>query len=339
MRHFLIPLATIALCACSGGAPADNVAAPVALVTLATVAAAPVQANVRIYGTADAGASGTITLSAPEEAIVSSIDAPAGSAVGRGQVIARLAPGPTARLDIARAAADARGAQLALARAQRLRGDGLVGNAEVETARTAASSASATLANLSQRSAGMTLRSPAPGHVSTISASLGALVPAGTPIVSIVRAGDLRARFGVDPALARSIPRGASVRVAPSGGGGAFTVPILSVDPSVDPMTRLASIFVQVPAAANIGAGEPLTGEVGMASPAGAPTIPYAALLDEGGQAYVYVVVGGVAHRRDIAVGPSDGQRIVVVSGLRAGEVVVVQGGTAVEDGMRVRTR
>jgi multidrug efflux pump subunit AcrA (membrane-fusion protein) len=313
MKPILIPLATIALAACSGGEPADKAATPTALVTLAPVAAGSVQSNVRIYGTADAGASGTIILSAPEEAIVSSIDTPVGSVVGRGQVVARLSPGPTARLEFARAAADARGAQLALARAQRLRGDGLVGNAEVETARTAASSASATLASLSLRAAGLALRSPAPGHVSAISASLGALIPAGTPV--------------------------ASIRVLPSGGGGAFNVSILSVDPSVDPTTRLASVFAQLPASANIGAGEPLTGEIGMSSPAGAPTIPYAALLDEGGQAYVYVVVGGVAHRRDIAVGPSDGQHIVVLSGLRAGEIVVVEGGTAVEDGMRVRTR
>jgi membrane fusion protein (multidrug efflux system) len=116
-------------------------------------------------------------------------------------------------------------------------------------------------------------------------------------------------------------------------------VPILSVDPSVDPQTRLASIFVRLPAAAGIGAGEPLTAELPVTTAANAPTIPYPALLDDAGQPFVYVVAGGIAHRRNVAIGPSDGHRVVITSGLRAGEAVVVAGGTAVEDGMHVRTR
>ena len=332
-------LALLLLACCSGESATENAAEPSALVRVATAQPASVQSSVMIYGTADAGASGTIILSAPQEAFVASIDAPLGSAVARGQVVARLAAGPTARLDAARAATDARTAQLAYARAQRLRSDGLVGDAEVESARSASQSASATLASLSQRGAGLTLRAPAAGHVAAISASLGSFVAAGTPVASIVSAGDVRARFGVDPALARRIPRGASIRVAPSNGGTAFNVPILSVDPAVDPQTRLASVFVRLPASAGIGAGEPLSGQLGLASQGDAPTVPYAALLDEGGQAYVFVVAGGVAHRRDVTAGPSDGQRVVIQSGLRPGETVVIEGVTAVEDGLHVRTR
>jgi RND family efflux transporter MFP subunit len=334
----LLP-ALFLLAACSGAGAPDNAAEPSALVSLATAQPASVQASVRIYGTADAGASGTIILSAPEEAFVTAIDAPMGSAVGRGQLVARLSPGPTVRLEAARAEADARAAALAYARAQRLRTDGLVGNAEVETARAAAQSAAAARANIAQRAAGLVLRAPAAGHVATVSASLGSLVPAGTPIASIVAAGDLRARFGVDPALARTIGRGASVTITPSGGGSAVTVPILSVDPAVDPQTRLASFYVRLPAGAGVGAGEPLTGEIAVSSGGNAPTIPYPALLDDAGQPFVYVVAGGIAHRRNVSVGPSDGHRVVILTGLRPGEAVVVAGGTAVEDGMHVRTR
>ncbi len=338
MRRCLLPLAISAVAACSGGAP-TNEAEPSALVRMSTAEAAPVEASVQIYGTADAGASGTVILTAPEEAVVVAIDAPLGSAVARGQVVARLAPGPSASLDVARAEADARATQLAYARAQRLRADGLVGNAEVETARAAAQSASATRSNLAYRARGLMLRAPAAGHVSTLSASLGSLVPAGTPVVTIVATGDLRARFGVDPALARRIPAGASIRVTPSGGGAAFTVPILSVDPAVDPSTRLASVFVRLPASAGIGAGEPLSGTLALTGAGNAPAVPYAALLDEGGQAFLFVVADGVAHRRDVTAGPSDGRRVAILQGLRPGERVVVEGGTALEDGMHVRTR
>jgi RND family efflux transporter MFP subunit len=337
MRHLPF-LALIALAACSGGEPAAA-PAPSALVSLAPAQPAPIRSTIRIYGTADAGAEGTVTLTAPEEAVVMAVGAPVGSAVTRGQVVAQLAPGPTSRLDLARAATDARAAQLAYARAQRLRADGLVGNAEVEAARAAAQAAGATQASLSQRAGGLVLRSPVAGHVQAVSASLGSLVAAGTPVVTIVGAGGLRGRFGVDPTLARQISRGTTVTITPSSGGASFGVPIVSVDPGVDPVTRLASVFVRLPAGAGFGAGEPLTGDLSLSSSGAAITVPYPALLDEGGQPYVYVVAGGKAVRRNVAVGPNDGQRVAILSGLRNGEQVVVAGGTALADGMQVRTR
>jgi RND family efflux transporter MFP subunit len=334
-----LPALVLTLTACSGNATEEKAPEPVALVKLARAEPAAVAERVQLYGVADSGAGGSAVLSAPQEAIVTSVEIPVGSAVGRGQVVVRLAPSPAARLDLVKAEADARAARLALARAQRLRGDGLVGNAEVESARAAAQSAGATRASLAVRANALALRSPVSGHVESISAAPGSLVAPGTAIVAIAAAGDLRGRFGVDPALARRIPRGATVTIAPSGGGAAFSVPVLSVDPFVDPQTRLASLFVRLPAAAGIGAGEPLAGEVQVAGARAAPTIPYAALLDEGGQSYVFVIVAGHAHRRDVTPGASNGERVAIMSGLKVGELVVVEGGTALEDGMQVRTR
>jgi len=337
MRNMLLASALL-LIGCSG-APAEKAPDPVALVGIGRVATAPVEEKVQLYGTADAGPAGTAILSAPVEAIVSAVDATVGSAVGRGQMVVRLMPSAAARLDLARAASDARAAQLAYARARRLRSDGLVSNAEVETTRAAAESASATQASLAARSGALTLRSPVAGYVEAIAAGPGSVAAAGAPIVTIAKAGDLRARFGIDPALARRIPAGAVVRVVPSGGGAAFTVPVLSVDPFVDPQTRLASVFVRLPAAAEIGSGEPLSGELVLTGGGSAPSIPYAALLDDAGQPYVYVVIAGHAHRRDVTPGPVTGDRVAILRGLKAGELVVVQGGTALEDGMQVRTR
>ena len=338
MRYLLL-CAAFPLVACSGSAKEDKTPTPVALVKLARAERAQVQETVQVYGSADPGTTGSAILSAPQEAIVAQILVPAGNPVGTGQVIVRLAPSATARLDLVRAESDARAAALAYGRAQRLRADGLVSNAEVETTRAAAQSATATRASLAARNAALALRSPVAGHVETIAAGPGSLVAAGAPVVTIARAGDLRARFGVDPAVARRIPAGAAVRVMPSGGGFAFSVPVLSVDPYVDPQTRLASVFVRLPAATRIGAGEPLTGAIAIAQSSNAPSVPYAALLDEGGQPYVYVVANGSAHRRDVTVGPTNGEVAAIRSGLQPGELVVVQGGTALEDGMKVRTK
>lgn len=332
-------LALLLLAGCSSGNDGDSAADPVALVTLARAEPGAIAAEVTLFGTAESGATGRQGLTAVTDAVVTRIVAPVGTRVARGDVIAVLTPAPTARLELAKAETDARAADAALARAQRLRGDGLVSDAEVETARAAAASARATQASLAGRAGALILRAATSGFVQTLAARPGDMVAAGTPIATIGSPDDVRARFGADPATARALRPGTLIGIVPMGGRAPLSVPVASVDPAVDPQTRLASVYARLPAGAGIASGETLEGKVRLASGLAGLTIPYAALLDDGGQPFVFVVSGGVAHRRDVETGPATGDRIAVVKGLAAGDLVVTQGGTALEDGMKVRTR
>lgn len=333
-----LPLAFACLLGgCQSSTDTAATADPVATIDVAAVTTGDIDEKITLYGAAEANGAGKYTLSAPMEAIVQAVDAPVGSRVTRGQVLVRLSPSPTARLDLATASANANAADLAHARARRLRADGLVSDAEVETARAAKQAADASRASLATRNGALVLRAPASGTVEVIGASAGELVAAGATIVSLVREGDLRARFGVDPAIARRIPKGSYVEVTAAGSKLAFNVPVLSVDSVVDPVTKLASVYVQIPNERGVGAGESLTGRVLLANIAGGITIPYVALLDDGGQPFVFVIVNTIAKRRDIVVGPRTGDRISVTSGLKAGERVATVGVTALEDGMKTR--
>lgn len=338
MKRIGTIVALLLVAACSSKTP-DVPADPVALVTLARVTQGNIADSVTLYGAAENGTSGRDELSAPIEAILVSIAAPAGSRILRGQIVARLVATPAARLDLATASSDARLADQTLARAQRLRTDGLVSDAEVDIARAAARSAAATRNSLASRRGDLALSARSSGYVETITPAIGAVVPAGSVVATIIQAGDLRARFGIDPALARRLGRGASLRIVPSGGGISFSAPILSVDPVVDQATKLASVFTLIPYESGIGAGETLSAEIKITEASSALTIPYAALLDDGGQPFVYVIESGVARRRDVQTGAANGDRIVILTGLALGDSVVVTGGTALEDGLRVRTR
>lgn len=337
------PLIALLACAgCSGGASDEAAPVPTALVSLAPARPGVLVERVTLYGVAESGAAGKAVLSAPAEATVERIVAPVGTRIAAGDVVVALRATPNTRLDIAKASADARAADAAFARAQRLRADGLVSDADVETTRAAAASADLTRASLTGRAGALTLRAPAAGFVETVPVNPGDIVQAGAAVATIARGGDLRARFGADPSTARRLSAGATLTIAPGGGGAPFAVPVESVAPVVDPATRLAAIFVRLPAQRGIGAGETLTASAAIGARAGSGsglTIPYAALLDDGGQPYVFVVSGNVAHRHDVVVGASEGDRIPIAKGLRAGDLVVTAGGTAVEDGMRVRTR
>ena len=336
-RHFVIISAGF-LAACSGGKTSAPEPTPVALVKTAVANTGGVAATKAVYGSILQNADTQFTLAAPVEAIVDRIAAPVGSPVSRGTVVVKLAASPATRADIARLAAEARSADLAFDRARRLRSDGLVSDAEVESARAAAQGAQASRRAITSQSGALTLRSPGSGFVQSIGSNPGDLVTAGATIATISRNGDLRARLGIDPALVSRISRGPGVRLA-TPGAQQVTVPIVSIDPSVDPQTRLASIYVRVPAGTRAGAGQALRGEITLEQSSRAVVIPYAALLDDGGQPFVFVVEKGIARRKDVTLGAANGDRVAVSEGVGAGQHVVIAGGTALEDGMKVRVK
>lgn len=339
MRHALICLMLV-LAACSGGTDTSSqTPVPAALVKLAQAQRGSVAQTVDVYGSTLNNSTNLGIMTAPAEAIVAQIVVPEGSPVSRGQIIVRLAPSPATRLEIANARTGAHAAQQAYERARRLRADGLVSDAEVESARAAAQSSSATVSSLSGRAGSLTLRAPVSGYVQPFPVGPGDLVAPGTVVGSIARAGDLRARFGIDPELARQVEPGASLTIIRTGETSPLGVPVLSVDPVVDQQTRLASIYVRIPGSAGIGAGETLRGQVLLRASNDVLTIPYSALLNDGGQPYVYSVENNVAHRHDVEVGAVSSDTVAILSGLPDGVSVVVEGGTALEDGVAVRTQ
>jgi RND family efflux transporter MFP subunit len=339
----LAPLALLAACGSAGGenkaepAAAEEAAPePTATVRTALASQGAMVDQIQVYGAAEPGAGSEHGLSTQAEATLSRIVAPNGTAVRAGQVVAILTPSATARLDAAKAATDLAAARSALARAQRLRKDGLASDADVETARAAAQSASLTLSSAAQRNGTLVLRAPVSGTVQNITAKPGDLIAAGTTVATIGTTGELRARFGIDPALAPRVHPGQAIIVAGMNGVGGVTSAVTGVDPQVDATTRLASVYAQVPSGTGFGPGEPLRGSIRIGAGAAGLTIPYRALLDDGGRAYVFVVKDGVAHQRDVAPGSSTGDRIQILRGLQPNERVVVEGGTALEDGMKV---
>lgn len=328
----------IFLSGCSGGNSEAPPAEPAALVKTVTATLGAPAETLTVYGAAIAGPAGERGLSAPVEASIFTIHAAPGTQVRAGDAIVTLRPSPNAVLDLNRAANDAAQAGAAYARAKRLRADGLMSDADVESARALAGTAAATKASLARRAGNMTLRAPVSGTVQMIGGSTGDLMAAGAPVARIASEDGARAKFGIDPALARRISRGAPIRISPAADSAGFSVLVSSIDPVADPATRLASLYAPLPSQADIASGEALRGIVTVNRTAAVVTIPYAALLDDGGETFVYVVTKGSAKRQIVEPGAEENGIVEIRSGLAVGAVVVISGGTALEDGMKVRS-
>src|SRR4029453_17608530 len=103
----------------------------------------------------------------------------------------------------------------------------------------------------------------------------------------------------------------------------------------VDPATGAAPIRLSVPG--GFAVGTPVQVEIVVEERPDVLIVPAAAIVREEGAAAVLVVgADGKAHRRAVEVGLTSADEVQIVSGLRAGEKVVVKGQDELPDGAAV---
>lgn len=181
--------------------------------------------------------------------------------------------------------------------------------------------------------------SPIDGIVADRFVSPGDLIGAGTPAFRIVQ---------IDPVIVR-VELGARdiIRIRPGAQAAIrldafpyqdFAGVVTSVEAVAGAPSRLFGVRIQVPNPEGIlKPGMSARVRIAVDSRDQVVAVPDEALLDSGGEPYVYVVENGVARRRPVEVGLSGGGWTEIVSGLAAGEYVVVSGQAALADGARVR--
>ncbi|MDT8397435.1 MAG: efflux RND transporter periplasmic adaptor subunit [Pseudomonadales bacterium] len=330
-------LLLLAACSADTGSETPDGGDAVALVSLVGARQQSIAESIRLYGRVEAGPSATQTLLTPLQSRLLGIRLPVGSQIKAGEIIVDLAPGPDAMLALQLAQSEADNAGQAFERATRLRGDGLNSDADVETARTARARAGATLDSLRERHKKLQLSASRDGYVKTVAAQVGDLLPEGFSLVTVVSGAAARLHFDLDPALAARLVPGTVLSLLT---GPESTVPeltVASVSPQADPALGLVAVYANLPPGAALKAGQSISASAHVAAQAQALVVPRAALLDDGGQSFVYVVENGVASRHDVLTGVSDETMVAIVSGVQAGDLVVSAGGTALEDGMQVR--
>lgn len=183
------------------------------------------------------------------------------------------------------------------------------------------------------------IRAPWGGEVAAKSVEVGDYVTPGQPVIELVDASTLKVRA---PAPALDVPYleiGAPVSIRVDAyPGEVFTGRLVRFGAELDPRAR--SLDVEAEIANRDGRlmpGMSARLEVPRRTLEDAVLVPLEALVDLGEQRAVFVVVDGVARRRVVELGPVVGERVVVLSGVAAGEPVVVEGEQRIADGQAVR--
>jgi RND family efflux transporter MFP subunit len=272
-----------------------------------------------------------------------------GDVVRKGQVLARF-DSAMAQADLAQSRATVAEAEAHLAeaaanaqRARDLQPSGALSAQQVAQLLTAERTAQARLEAVKAVQQVQQLRlqqaevlAPDGGVISARSATVGAVVPAGSELFRLIRQGRLEWRGEVAATELAQIRRGQKVQV--EGGGTSVTGTVRQVAPTVDAATRNALVYVDLPdTGGRLKAGMFARGEFATGSST-ALTLPQSAVLLRDGFSYVFTVGsdGRVAQGK-VATGRRSGDRVEILQGLEEKARVVASGGGFLADGDTVR--
>jgi RND family efflux transporter MFP subunit len=177
---------------------------------------------------------------------------------------------------------------------------------------------------------------PDNGVISSRSATVGAVLPAGAEMFRLIRQGRLEWRAEVPSADLPRLKAGMPANIMlPT--GGTVTGKLRMIAPTVDDRTRNALIYVDLPTSGQARAGMFARGDFEVGS-GQALTLPQSAVVLRDGFSYVLKVgPDNKVAQTKITIGRRVADRVEVTSGIDANAKVVASGGAFLADGDTVR--
>ncbi|GAC1375814.1 MAG: efflux RND transporter periplasmic adaptor subunit [Aquirhabdus sp.] len=274
-----------------------------------------------------------------------------GDHVRKGQVLATYAA-ETIQADVAQAEANLLETQAHAAqdyanadRAKRLDAEGALSKQEIslyytnaKAAEAKVAAAKATLNAQKIRLKFTTVLAPDDGIISSRSATVGAVVNGGTELFRMIRQGRLEWRAEVTSAELNHIRIGDNAVITTTSGGVPVHGTVRMIAPTVNPQSRAAIVYVDLPAANNaVKAGMYARGEFQL-NQTNATTLPQAAVVLRDGFNYIFVV-GADQHvqRMKVDTGRLVGNELEILTALEPHARIVSTGAGFLNDGDLVR--
>ncbi|MDI3327859.1 MAG: efflux RND transporter periplasmic adaptor subunit [Alicyclobacillaceae bacterium] len=238
-----------------------------------------------------------------------------------------------ARYQSAQAQYDQAQAALQGALAQKAEAEARLGQAQAQLTQ-AQASVQAAAANLSDT----VLKAPFDGFVTAKMVHEGDMATPGMPLLTVER-GPYALQVFAEEKLAASVKPGDAVPVHIPALGQTATGVVVEIAPRIDPASRTFKMKIRLPGELKVTPG--MFGEATLGGgEAQVLYIPKQAVVRWSQFTGVYAVDDqGRAHLRYVSLGRESGDRVEVLSGLNAGERIVVSGVDRVTDGAEVGNR
>ncbi len=184
------------------------------------------------------------------------------------------------------------------------------------------------------------IRAPFDGVVTAKYADVGTLATPGMPLVAVEDTRRYRLEVSVDESQIADVRLGASVPVLLDAlAGETMTGKVVQIVPAADPASRSFTVKVELPVDARLRSG--LFGRAQFShGERQAILVRRTAVIERGQLQGVYVVgADQVASLRYVTLGNATGAQVEVLSGLQAGDRVVLEPGARELDGRRIEAR
>jgi RND family efflux transporter MFP subunit len=280
-----------------------------------------------------------------------------GTIVRAGQPVARL---DASDLKLAAASAGAQAASLdsertlaeaELKRYRELREKNFISQAEYDrrasafaTADSRLEAARATQGQATNQVAYATLHADTAGIITVIEAEAGQVVAAGQTVARLARPGQKEVAFAVPESQREQIRKAVEFTITLNAQPGkSWKGKLRELSPAADPVTRTYAARVTILGASDsIELGMSARVEAAVKPASGRPAerieVPIAALHSRGDTAQVFVVeANGTVRAQAVKTAGISGERVVIESGLKSGDVVVAAGAQLLRPGQKVR--
>ena len=182
------------------------------------------------------------------------------------------------------------------------------------------------------------ITAPFAGIVTAKSVEPGALASPGVVLLTIEQEGGYRLEISVEESRISSIRSGTQAAVSIEALDRKVDAKVSEIVPSVDASSRTYIVKLDLPSLPQLRSG--MFGRASFTS--GATRVlsaPVAALQERGQLASVFVAEDGTAHTRLVTAGRRNNGAVEILSGVNAGEKVIVPPPAGLTDGARVEMR
>jgi membrane fusion protein (multidrug efflux system) len=181
------------------------------------------------------------------------------------------------------------------------------------------------------------IQTPITGKVTAIDVRPGDMVMAGQKLATVAATGRLRVRFGVNQDEIGFFSDGAEVRITNKAANATAMGKVATIATSADPATRayeVEAIFDNKDG--QFSPGMFVTIDCILERLNAVISIPRSAVLVLNGRNVIYKVTNGRVQRREVTLGTDLSGRVVVSSGLVAGDTLVTLGQDYLDDNLKV---
>ncbi len=180
-----------------------------------------------------------------------------------------------------------------------------------------------------------TIASPISGRVSARSIDAGQLLSAGIPVFTIIDSSAYLAEVNVSNAIVSRISAGQKVSVKAGGASeSAYEGVVDTISPSADPQTHTYTVKVKIQnTSPELISGMLVKVNFPVDSKNNIIIVPNEAVVSENGVQYVYVVEDNEIVKRLVSTGISDEKSSEIAEGIEAGEYVVTEGQSFLNEG------